>query len=72
MVAPNPVTVGLAVGTGVICAGALAWENRENIADAWDASTDWVGDKAEDLGNGIASGASRWASFSTPSTRSRR
>ncbi|WP_236241833.1 hypothetical protein [Streptomyces sp. CC228A] len=66
MVAPNPVTVGLAVGTGVIYAGALAWENRENIADAWDASTDWVGDKAEDLGKDIASGASKVGKFLNP------
>ncbi|WP_405710975.1 hypothetical protein OG264_19210 [Streptomyces xanthophaeus] len=66
MVAPNPVTVGLAVGTGVIYAGALAWENRENIADAWNTSTDWAGDKAEDLGKGIASGASKVGKFLNP------
>ncbi|WP_284576953.1 hypothetical protein [Streptomyces sp. 2P-4] len=66
MIAPNPVTVGLAVGTGVIYAGALVWENRENIADAWNTSTDWVGDKAEDLGKGIASGASKVGKFLNP------
>ncbi|WP_424862009.1 hypothetical protein [Streptomyces sp. MMS24-I29] len=66
MVAPNPVTVGLAVGTGVVYAGALVWENRENIADAWNTSTDWVGDKAEDLGKGIASGARRVGKFLNP------
>ncbi|MFB7913761.1 hypothetical protein [Streptomyces sp. NPDC056061] len=68
MVAPNPVTVGLAAGTGtgIVYAGALAWENRENIADAWNTSTDWVGDKAEDLGKGIASGARRVGKFLNP------
>ncbi|WP_244229879.1 hypothetical protein [Kitasatospora albolonga] len=66
MVAPNPVTVGLAVGTGVIYAGALAWENRENIADAWNTSTEWVGDKAEDIGEGIVSGASKVGKFLNP------
>ncbi|MFJ4011097.1 hypothetical protein [Streptomyces sp. NPDC090026] len=66
MVAPNPVTVGLAVGTGVVYAGALAWENRENIADAWNTSTEWVGDKVGDLGKGMASGASKVGKFLNP------
>ncbi|WP_240136183.1 hypothetical protein [Streptomyces sp. MUM 178J] len=66
MVAPNPVTVGLAVGTGVAYAGALVWENREEIGEAWDKTTDWAGDTASDIGSGIASGAKKVGSFLNP------
>ncbi|WP_345691327.1 hypothetical protein [Streptomyces coeruleoprunus] len=53
MVAPNPVTLGLAVGTGIAYGGALIWENREAIGNAAEKAGDWIGDKASDLGGGL-------------------
>ncbi|MFE1500024.1 hypothetical protein ACFW89_33695, partial [Streptomyces albidoflavus] len=58
-VAPNPVTLGLAVGTGVAYAGALVWDNHEAIGKGLEKAGDWVGDKASDVGSGIASGAKK-------------
>lgn len=58
-VAPNPVTAGLAIGTGVAYAGALIWDNHEAIGKGLDTAGDWVGDKASDIGGGIADGAKK-------------
>ncbi|WP_329035129.1 hypothetical protein OIE71_20735 [Streptomyces sp. NBC_01725] len=58
-VAPNPVTAGLAIGTGVAYAGALIWDNHEAIGKGLDTAGDWVGDKASDIGDGIADGAKK-------------
>ncbi|MCI3226764.1 hypothetical protein [Streptomyces sp. NP-1717] len=58
-VAPNPVTAGLAIGTGVLYAGALVWDNHEAIGKGLDTAGDWVGDKASDIGDGIADGAKK-------------
>lgn len=52
-IAPNPVTLGLTVGTGVIYAGCLAWENREAIGKGLDVAGDWIGDKAGKLGSAL-------------------
>lgn len=52
-VAPNPVTAGLAVGTGLVYGGCLIWENREAIGDGLEKAGDWIGDKAEDVGSGL-------------------
>lgn len=52
LIAPNPVTAGLAIGTGLVWAGAEVVDNWDDIAewtsDAWVAGTDFVGD----LGSG--------------------
>ncbi|MEV3870489.1 hypothetical protein [Streptomyces sp. NPDC049906] len=50
VVAPNPVTAGLAVGTGVAYLGATAWEHREAIGDA----AEWTGRKAAEVGKGVS------------------
>ena len=42
---PNPVTGALAAGTGVVWLGAEAWDHRQEIADAAEVATDWVGDQ---------------------------
>ncbi|MCY0953397.1 hypothetical protein [Streptomyces sp. H27-S2] len=52
-IAPNPVTLGLTVGTGVVYAGCLAWENREAIGKGLDKAGDWIGDKAGKLGSAL-------------------
>lgn len=64
--APNPVTLSLAVGTGVACAGALVWENHEAIDKGLEKAGDWVGDKASDIGDGIAGGAKKLGSALSP------
>ncbi|MEU3772126.1 hypothetical protein AB0F11_02715 [Streptomyces sp. NPDC032472] len=52
-VAPNPVTIGLTVGTGLVYAGCTAWENREAIGKGLDKAGDWIGDKAGKLGSAL-------------------
>jgi hypothetical protein len=65
-VAPTPVTLGLAIGTGIAYGGAVIWENREAIGDGLEKAGDWVGDKASDLGDGIAGGAKKLGSALNP------
>ncbi|UUS31444.1 hypothetical protein NRO40_11770 [Streptomyces changanensis] len=65
-VAPSPVTVGLAIGTGVAYAGCLIWDNHEAIGKGFEKAGDWVGDKASDIGDGIASGAKKLGSALNP------
>ncbi|MGW5775871.1 hypothetical protein [Streptomyces sp. NPDC003863] len=65
-VAPNPVTLGLAVGTGVAYAGAMIWDNHEAIGKGLEAAGDWVGDKASDIGNGLKDGAKKLGSALNP------
>ncbi|MEU9183949.1 PE-PGRS family protein [Streptomyces sp. NPDC048484] len=54
MVAPNPITVGLAVGTGLIYGGAKVVEHWDDIKKGAGEAAGWVGDKAEDLGKSVA------------------
>ncbi|MEU3841769.1 PE-PGRS family protein [Streptomyces sp. NPDC028635] len=54
MVAPNPVTIGLAVGTGLIYGGAKVVEHWDDIKEGAGKAADWVGNKAKDLGKSIA------------------
>ncbi|MFD5909601.1 PE-PGRS family protein [Streptomyces massasporeus] len=54
MVAPNPVTIGLAVGTGLIYGGAKVVQHWDDIKDGAGKAAGWVGDKAKDLGKSIA------------------
>ncbi|MFD6274116.1 hypothetical protein ACFWFI_00720 [Streptomyces sp. NPDC060209] len=65
-VAPNPVTAGLAVGTGLVYAGCLVWDNHEAIGDGIEEAGEWVGDKASDMGDGIADGAKKLGSALNP------
>ncbi|MER6914081.1 hypothetical protein ABT354_20605 [Streptomyces sp. NPDC000594] len=55
-VAPNPVTAGLAIGTGVAYLGATAWENREAIMNAGREAAEWTGKTAEKIGDGVSKG----------------
>ncbi|WP_308789466.1 hypothetical protein [Streptomyces sp. 6-11-2] len=54
MIAPNPITIGLAVGTGVIYAGAKVVEHWDDIKKGAGKAADWVGNKTKDLGKSIA------------------
>lgn len=59
MVAPNPVTIGLAVGTGIVYGGLKVVEHWDDITEGADKAAEWVGDKASDIGNDIADGAKK-------------
>jgi hypothetical protein len=48
MVAPNPVTIGLAVGTGVIYGGL-------KIAEHWEEVTEWTSEAVESVGDAVDS-----------------
>ncbi|MFE7516228.1 hypothetical protein ACFU8I_34120 [Streptomyces sp. NPDC057540] len=65
-VAPNPVTLGLAVGTGVAYGAALIWDNHEAIGKGLEEAGDWVGDRASDLGDGLKDGAKKLGSALNP------
>lgn len=66
MIAPNPVTVGLAVGTGIAYAGTLVWDNWDSISKGAEEAADWVGDKAEKAGEAISDGAKALGSALNP------
>jgi hypothetical protein len=66
MVAPNPVTVGLAVGTGLAYAGTLVWDNWDSISKGAEEAADWVGDKAEKAGEAVSDGAKKLGSALNP------
>ncbi|GGV69544.1 hypothetical protein GCM10010294_26610 [Streptomyces griseoloalbus] len=59
MVAPNPVTIGLAVGTGIVYGGLKVVEHWDDITEGAGKAADWVGDKASDIGDDIADGAKK-------------
>ncbi|MGW7818689.1 PE-PGRS family protein [Streptomyces puniciscabiei] len=54
MVAPNPVTIGLAVGTGIVYGGAKIVQHWDDIKKGAGQATKWVGDKMSGLGKSIA------------------
>lgn len=53
LIAPNPITGGAVIVTGVVWAGAEIWDHREAIADwtgdRWDDVSDWTGDRVDDV-----------------------
>ncbi|GGW62761.1 PE-PGRS family protein [Streptomyces griseoloalbus] len=59
MVAPNPVTIGLAVGTGIVYGGLKVVEHWDDITEGAGKAADWVGDTASDIGDDIADGAKK-------------
>ncbi|MYR39798.1 hypothetical protein GTX14_32550 [Streptomyces sp. SID4944] len=65
-VAPNPVTLGLAVGTGLAYGGALIWDNHEAIGKGISEAGDWVGDRASDIKDGLTDGAKKLGSALNP------
>ncbi|MFF3977841.1 PE-PGRS family protein [Streptomyces sp. NPDC001828] len=52
MIAPNPVTIGLAVGTGIIYGGAKVVEHWDDIKDGAGKAAHWAGEKAKGLKDG--------------------
>jgi hypothetical protein len=65
LIAPNPVTAGAVLATGVVWAGAEAWQHREAIAGAVADGADYVWDHSlvgaawnnrEEIGAAIDSG----------------
>ncbi|MFE4858963.1 PE-PGRS family protein [Streptomyces sp. NPDC056670] len=67
MIAPNPVTIGLAVGTGLVYGGAKVVEHWDDIKDGAGKAANWVGDKASKAGHELASGAKSVAKHLNPS-----
>ncbi|MER5563797.1 PE-PGRS family protein [Streptomyces sp. NPDC001571] len=55
MVAPNPVTIGLAVGTGIVYGGAKVVEHWDDIKDGAGKAAHWAGEKAKGLKDGAKS-----------------
>ncbi|MFG2722959.1 PE-PGRS family protein [Streptomyces sp. NPDC048416] len=55
MIAPNPVTIGLAVGTGIIYGGAKVIEHLDEIKAGGKKAAHWAGEKAKGLANGAKS-----------------
>ncbi|MFE5397354.1 PE-PGRS family protein [Streptomyces sp. NPDC056568] len=66
MVAPNPVTIGLAVGTGLVYGGAKVVEHWDDIKEGTGKAVDWTGDRLSDAGRGIAGGAKSVAKAANP------
>lgn len=66
MIAPNPVTIGLAVGFGVVYGGAKVVQHWGDIKKGAGKAADWVGDKASKVGDGIAHGAKSLAKHANP------
>ncbi|MGW8560233.1 PE-PGRS family protein [Streptomyces albidoflavus] len=65
-VAPNPVSVGLAVGTGVVYGGLKAVEHWDDVKKGAGKAVDWIGEKASDAGAGILDGAKKLSSALNP------
>ncbi|MFF9487129.1 PE-PGRS family protein [Streptomyces sp. NPDC014676] len=66
MVAPTPLTIGLAVGTGLVYGGLKVVEHWDDITEGAEKAAEWVGDKVGDLGDGIADGAKKLGSALNP------
>lgn len=66
IVAPNPVTIGLAAGTGVVYGGLKVVEHWDDITEGAGKAADWVGDKASDIGTDIADGGKELGSALNP------
>lgn len=66
MVAPNPVTIGLAAGFGVVYAGAKVVEHWDGIKEGAGKATDWVGDKASKATSSVTNGAKSLAKKANP------
>ena len=65
-VAPTPLTAGLAVGTGLVYAGALVWDNHEAIGEGIGKAADWTGDRLSDAKDGLVDGAKKLGSALNP------
>uniref|UniRef100_A0AAU2V417 PE-PGRS family protein n=1 Tax=Streptomyces sp. NBC_00003 TaxID=2903608 RepID=A0AAU2V417_9ACTN len=68
MIAPNPVTIGLAVGTGLVYGGAKVVEHWDDIKKGAGKAANWVGNKASKAGHEIASGAKSVAKHLNPTS----
>lgn len=52
-IAPNPVTAGAVVVTGLVYAGTEVWDNWPEISNAVSEGVDWAGDRLDDVGDAI-------------------
>ncbi|MER5372324.1 hypothetical protein [Streptomyces sp. NPDC002553] len=63
MVAPSPITWGVAAGTGIVYAGTLAWDNWDKIEGGAKEAKEWVGDKIDDAGDAVSDGVDAVGDF---------
>ncbi|GGL00834.1 hypothetical protein [Streptomyces flaveus] len=66
LIAPSPVTWGIAAGTGLVYAGTLIWDNADKIAAGASTAKEWVGNAAEKTGEAISDGAKEVGNFLNP------
>ncbi|MFG2968556.1 PE-PGRS family protein [Streptomyces sp. NPDC048288] len=66
MIAPNPVTVGLTIGTGLIYAGAEVVDHWDDIKAGTGQAVEWADDAASKAGEGLAHGARAVAKAANP------
>ncbi|WP_433891652.1 PE-PGRS family protein [Streptomyces sp. CA-111067] len=62
MIAPNPVTFGLVIGTGVIYGGAKIVQHWGDISKGASKAADWTAKTASNVGHDVAKGAKSLAS----------
>lgn len=63
LIAPNPVTGAIVIGTGVVWLGAEAWDHRDDIVAVWDTTSGWTVARLDDAGQWTADRAidvGRW------------
>ncbi|WP_406348179.1 PE-PGRS family protein [Streptomyces sp. NBC_00144] len=66
MIAPNPLTVGFVVGTGLIYGGAKVVQHWDGIKNGAGKAADWAGGEAKKIGSGIANGAKNIGKHANP------
>ncbi|MFJ5776538.1 PE-PGRS family protein [Streptomyces sp. NPDC093094] len=66
MIAPNPVTIGLTVGTGLVYGGAKIVEHWPEIKAGAGKAVDWAGDKVSEAKDDFVSGAKSVAKAANP------
>ncbi|MDQ0297210.1 MULTISPECIES: PE-PGRS family protein [Streptomyces] len=65
-VAPNPVTIGLAVGTGIVYGGLKVVERWDDVKKNAGKAVDWVEGKASEAGAELVDGARKLGSALNP------
>ncbi|MFC7468463.1 hypothetical protein ACFQVA_14250 [Actinomadura keratinilytica] len=65
-VAPNPVTIGLAVGTGLVYAGAKVVANWDEVKAGASKAASWAGKKAAQVGKETLNAAKDLAKKADP------
>ncbi|WP_405395100.1 PE-PGRS family protein [Streptomyces gougerotii] len=65
-VAPNPVTIGLAVGTGIVYGGLKVVERWDGVKEGAGRVGEWAAEKLDDATEGLVDGAKKISSALNP------